>query len=84
MNIPSKRLRGLQNCLKIQRSHGNWDYDPYMQGMANGMILAEAIIYNKTPNYLTAPKRWGKDIAFWTRIKWKIFGAPKPVSVNHL
>lgn len=81
MNIPSKRLKSLKSCIETQCSHGNWDYDPYMQGMANGMLLAEAIIYDKQPNYMVAPKRWGKDYPlFWTRMKWWIFGAPKPVA----
>lgn len=54
----SKKLKALKELTKIQCSNGNWNYDPYMHGMANGMILAVAIIENKNPDYLSAPKKW--------------------------
>jgi hypothetical protein len=48
--------------VKIQCSPGNWDYDPYMHGMANGMLLAQAMIRDTgEPAYLTAPSSWGRD-----------------------
>lgn len=58
-----ERLADLQNCIDIQCSHGNWDYDPYMQGMANGMILAMNIMGDckEEPQYMKAPEKWGKD-----------------------
>jgi hypothetical protein len=54
-------MEKLQDCLDIQCSKGNWDYDPYMHGMANGMLLAKAIFEEREPTYLTAPKKWGRD-----------------------
>ena len=50
----------LDDLIKIQCSDGNWNYDPYMHGMANGMILARSIIQGeeKEPEYLEAPKEW--------------------------
>ncbi len=52
----------IKNMVAIQCSSGNWNYDPYMHGMANGMILIEAMIEGKEPQYLDAPKKWLKDI----------------------
>jgi hypothetical protein len=51
----------LQEMLDIQCSTGNWDYDPYMHGMANGMIFALSILTDENPVYLNAPSAWGKD-----------------------
>lgn len=42
----------------VQTSSGNWDFDPYMQGMANGLILAMANLTGEEPQFLDAPKRW--------------------------
>lgn len=56
-----ENLNKLKELIKTQTSPGNWDYDPYMHGMANGMLLAEAIMEDREPEYLNAPKVWGKD-----------------------
>jgi len=50
-----------RNLVKIQCSNGNWNYDPYMHGMANGMILALAMMDGTEPKYKTAPKKWLRD-----------------------
>lgn len=60
-----KRLETLKDLIKIQTSDGNWNYDPYMQGMANGMILAEAIMEEKEPVYKESPKKWLVDSKFY-------------------
>jgi hypothetical protein len=54
-------LRKFEALVKIQVSKGNYDFDPYMHGMANGMILASAILRGETPLYLEAPDRWISD-----------------------
>ena len=48
----------LREVVDIQCSTGNWDCGPYMYGMANGLILALAIMENKEPKYLEAPSTW--------------------------
>lgn len=64
----------LKDVINIQCSKGNWDYDPYMMGLANGLIMAESLISKKEPQFLSAPKKWGKDYpTFWTKLKWKLF-----------
>ena len=51
-------IEALKEQIKIQCSDGNWNYDPYMHGLANGLICALATIEGKEPKYLTAPKIW--------------------------
>lgn len=45
------RLENLKSCKNIQCSKGNYDQNEYMRGMANGLILAEAIMEDKEPKY---------------------------------
>jgi hypothetical protein len=54
-------IEQLKDLVKIQTAHGNWNYDPYMMGLANGLILALAIAQNKKPDFLESPKEWLKD-----------------------
>jgi len=56
--MPTKRLEDLGNMTDIQCSNGNWNYDPYMHGMANGMILALATILEEEPCFKDAPEKW--------------------------
>jgi hypothetical protein len=51
----------LEDAVKTQCSDGNWNYDPYMHGMANGMIFALSLFKGDKPEYLEAPAKWGKD-----------------------
>ena len=59
-----KALEKLKQITKIQCMNGNWNYDPYMHGMANGLILAQAIMEGKTPKYLHAPIQWLSEYQF--------------------
>ena len=52
------RLKALKDVIKVQTMNGNWNYDPYMHGMANGLLLAEAFMEGRDPQYLDAPKEW--------------------------
>lgn len=63
------RLENLKDVTKIQCSHGNWDFDPYMQGMANGMLLAVAIMEGKDPEFKSAPSRWGCEVPLFSRVR---------------
>ena len=53
----------LEKLVKIQSEKGMWDYDEYMHGMVNGLILAEHTIAGRdgVPNYKDAPATWGYD-----------------------
>lgn len=58
-----KVISALDDIVKIQTSDGNWNYDQYMHGMANGLILALHIAKDEEgdPPYLDAPEEWLKD-----------------------
>jgi hypothetical protein len=47
------RLDELRSIVSIQSSEGNWTESDYMQGMANGLILALAIMEDRMPVYKT-------------------------------
>ena len=51
-------LESMRQLMGIQGSNGNWDYDPYMQGMYNGMELMLAIQEDREPVYKKAPAEW--------------------------
>ena len=57
-------IKSLKDILAAQGSDENWNYDPYMHGMANGMILALSLFigdpYSEVES-LTAPDVWLKD-----------------------
>ena len=53
-----KTLREMKN---VQCNDGNWNYDPYMHGMANGIIFALSLFDDKRPEYLEAPEEWLVD-----------------------
>jgi len=56
------KLNDLKDLIKIQCTDGNWNYDPYMQGLANGMILSLTVLEdlpaNFNPPFKEAPSRW--------------------------
>lgn len=61
MEILNTKIEQLEKALKIQLSDGNWNYDPYLHGMANGMIFSLAILKDEEPKYLEKPKVWGYE-----------------------
>ena len=46
----------LNSVTKIQCQKGNYSVSEYMRGMANGLILAEAIMNDKEPKYFEKKK----------------------------
>ena len=57
-DVIQKRIKDLKNITNTQCQSGNWDYDPYMHGMANGMILSLSTIEGNNPEFLDAPDQW--------------------------
>lgn len=57
----TKRLEDLNDLVELQSSDGNWNYDPYMHGLTNGLILSQAIVENAEPRYKEAPPTWLRD-----------------------
>ena len=48
----------LNQLVRIQRMDGNWNYDEYMFGFLNGMILARAVLQGKDPKFKNKPKKF--------------------------
>lgn len=59
--VPEKLIKDINDVLKVQGNDGNWNYDPYMQGMYNGMELIAAIAEKREPVFKNAPVEWLKD-----------------------
>lgn len=62
----TKRLQqiqaDLQNLIDIQCEDGTWNYDPYLHGMANGLIMAMSVIKGNSPEFLDPPEQFLRDI----------------------
>lgn len=73
--LDKKNLDNLEDVIKIQCSNGNWNYDDYMMGLANGMLLARHIVTGRKDDvpFMETPKKWLKDKPLWFRIKSKLF-----------
>jgi len=56
--MKKSRLQQLKDASKIQSSKGNWNVSQYMRGLANGLILAVAIMEDKTPRYKKDIKKY--------------------------
>ncbi len=51
-------IKSLKDLLEVQGRDGNWNYDPYMHGMYNGMVLGLSLLEGKDPEYRDAPTEW--------------------------
>jgi len=54
-------LTNLEAAINIQCKHGNWDYDEYQYGLANGLLYAFGLMTGRKPAYLPKPKEWVAD-----------------------
>lgn len=54
--------KALDDLIKLHCSDGNWNYDSYMHGIANGLLLAKSLFDGKCPDYLKAPKVWIENL----------------------
>lgn len=56
------RIHTLRSCTpEVANCPPGEDYDPYIEGMANGKAYALAILDDAEPSYMSAPKEWGRD-----------------------
>lgn len=51
-------LEVLKDYIKIQKQPGIWNYDPYLFGFTNGLILAYATMTDTKVEYLDSPNEW--------------------------
>ena len=70
MKTFKKKLASLNDVLNIQGQKGNWDYDPYMQGLYNGLCLARSIMTETEPEFRDTPKRWLGEKTLFQNIKY--------------
>lgn len=48
----------MEEMLEVQGSNGNWDCDPYMHGLYNGMEFMRSLAYGDSPVFRDAPESW--------------------------
>lgn len=54
-------LKKLDDIIEVATSPGNVDYNEYMWGIANGLILARSIFTGIEPKYIYEPKEFLED-----------------------
>ena len=47
----TKRISQLDTLVDIQSTPGNYDQNEYMRGLANGLVLAQSILYKNEPKF---------------------------------
>jgi len=57
----------LNAVIATQATDGNWNHDPYMHGLLNGMIMAKSIISNEDAEFYEAPGKWLSDPKITTK-----------------
>lgn len=57
-----KKIEEIKGIIEMQGSSGNWDYDPYMHGLYNGMEMVLAAFEEREPGFREAPKNWLADL----------------------
>lgn len=55
-DVLKERVKSLEELTDIQCSDGNWNFDSYMRGMANGMILSVNVMNEDLDNPYTGQK----------------------------
>ena len=63
----------------VQGQHGNWNYDPYMQGLYNGLEFAVSLLERREPQFKDAPETWIGDI----KVKRDRFNSTEPMTAAH-
>jgi hypothetical protein len=56
------KINTLREMVNIQGWDGNWNYDPYMHGLYNGLEFALSIMEKRNPVFKEAPEVWLSDI----------------------
>ena len=59
--MTNDKMSAINDLLRIQGYNGNWNYDPYMQGLYNGMEVVIAILEDREPVFKSAPEKWLHD-----------------------
>jgi len=51
-------IEDLEKLMEIQLRDGNWNYDEYMYGMTNGMILFLSLLKGEQLEFMDRPEKW--------------------------
>ena len=51
----------MRELLEVQGCDGNWNFDPYMHGLYNGIEFALSILEKREPAFRDAPDKWLAD-----------------------
>jgi hypothetical protein len=49
-------IKSIREVLNVHGQNGNWNCNPYMLGLYNGMELALALLESRDPNYRSMPE----------------------------
>jgi len=66
-----ENLKVGNEMLAVQGLDGNWDSDPYMYGLYNGMEFMLSLIEGREPIFRGAPKKW-KSPTKLQKLLWRI------------
>ena len=67
----AKIIKKVRELMEVQGSDGNWNYDPYMHGMYNGMEMIVSILEERDPEFRNAPDVWLRDsVQTMNNFKW--------------
>tara|TARA_R110000850_G_scaffold100316_7_gene207535 strand:+ start:926 stop:1255 length:330 start_codon:yes stop_codon:yes gene_type:complete len=62
VEVHKRQLESTQDIVSVQCNDGNWNYDAYMHGLANGMLIVQSMFTDKAPVFLEAPEVWLESI----------------------
>ncbi len=65
-------VESVRQMRDVQGMDGNWDCDPYMHGLFNGLEFALSLLEVREPQFRDAPKKWQCDLP-----KPRIFSSEK-------
>jgi hypothetical protein len=60
--LMDERIESVRHMRNVQGYDGNWNYDPYMQGLYNGLEFALSLLEVRQPEFKDAPATWLGDI----------------------
>ena len=57
-----KQIDLVREMRNVQGTDGNWNFDPYMQGLYNGLEFAVSLLEKREPIFKDAPEKWLGDV----------------------
>ena len=58
-----KLVESVRQMRDVQGMDGNWNYDPYMHGLFNGLEFSLSLLEIREPQFRDAPEKWLCDLA---------------------